>query len=138
MTDEGKRQIAYMELCQLRQRCSEYQGRDLLKLEELFWRATGQGGIDYSRVRVQTSPSNTMENSIIEMVELERRLADQDARLRIDISAVAFSPVLTLRYVYGYSWRQVAHSLHKSTDYVRGYLHKKHLVEYFNRNHNIL
>lgn len=137
MTDEDKMQIAKIELHQLRGRCALYEGRDILKLEDLFWKATGQGAMDYSKVRVQTSPVNSMERCIVEMVDFERKLAKDEQELRKDIKAVEFSPVLMLRYVYGYKWKDVAKKLNLSVAHVKGYLLKQHLVEYFNRKHNI-
>lgn len=63
-----------------------------LELEALRYKASGAGGIDYSKDRVQTSPQNFMEMAMCDIVELLAEIEEDKASIE-DIKANAYSIV---------------------------------------------
>lgn len=63
-----------------------------LELEALRYKASGAGGIDYSKDRVQTSPQNFMEMAMCDIVELSAEIEEDKASIE-DIKANAYSIV---------------------------------------------
>lgn len=105
------------------------------KIETLRHRAEGLKGITYDKDRVQTSPANTIEATVVELVDLETRLAEvshryaETARIRtkqiLDMDNAQYAELLYLRYVddgrngKGNTLDDVAELMHYSPSWVK-------------------
>ena len=92
----------------------------LRQLEELRDTITSIQGIDYSKDKVQTSPSNALENSVIRLIEMEEeiskdidRLVDkkQDAREKINKVKGEYGTILEMRYLENKEFEEIAYRL---------------------------
>lgn|GEM_PF-3396644 len=91
--------------------------------------AQGVGGIDYSRVLVQTSPTpDAIPNSVALLIEMKREAeADaaeyferkRDARRRLDEMDGTYGRLLMLYYVTVLPWARVAEVLNYSEDWCK-------------------
>ena len=52
-----------------------------LELEALRYKASGAGGIRYDKDRVQTSPQNYMEMAIADVIEIEKQIEEEEAKV---------------------------------------------------------
>lgn len=138
MTDRDKAVIAKLELNKIKKRISNLYQVD--KLDRLFWSATGAGAIDYSKDRVQTSPANTMEASIIEMIDLERVIELNRSELSEIVSDILDLPhgkIIYYRYIARdktgscLTWSDISRRTGLNKNQVM-YLHRLGLVEYYN------
>jgi len=88
------------------------------RIEELYHVATGLKAIVYDADRVQTSPENQMEN-VFAMIDAEahkyakaRIRYEKEVRKRMDqigkLDNVLYIKVLTLRYIDGLRWEEIA------------------------------
>lgn len=105
------------------------------KIETLRHRAEGLKGITYDKDKVQTSPANTIEDAVSELVDLESRLAEvshkyaEAARIRtnqiLDMENAQYAELLYLRYVddgkngKGNTLADVADMMNYSMDWTR-------------------
>ena len=88
------------------------------KCEELRVQAEGLKAITYDRDRVQTSPENRLEHTMLKLVDLENKYAAAIAKSHAAVQIRAqqiqkmdnplYAEVLALRYVDGLSINQVA------------------------------
>lgn len=108
------------------------------RTEELRTQAEGLKAIAYDKDKVQVSPSNTMEEVIIKLVEVEEEYGRQMVKYheaimtRVrqiqELSAIS-AELLTLRYVDGLSLWKVSKRMHKEYDWTR-HLHGIALEEF--------
>lgn len=105
------------------------------KIETLRHRAEGLKSITYDKDRVQTSPANTIEAAVVELVDLETRLAEvshryaETARIRtkqiLDMDNAQYAELLYLRYVddgrngKGNTLDDVAEEMNYSAQHIR-------------------
>lgn len=105
------------------------------KIETLRHRAEGLNGITYDKDKVQTSPANTIEAAVVELVDLETRLVEvshryaEAARIRtdqiLDMDDPRYAELLFLRYVddgkdgKGNTLADVADMMNYSMDWTR-------------------
>jgi len=119
------------------------------KLDELATLKSGvmsTGGIDYSKDRVQTSPSDTIGNAVVRYVSLNEEInreidAFADARHQIineihGLNINDYIHVLYKVYVQFLALKSVAHEMGKSYQYTRE-LHKKALTMFEERYKNL-
>lgn len=66
-----------------------------LEIEALRYKASGAGGIDYSKDRVQTTPQNFMEMAMADVVELLAEVEEDKAQLE-ELKCIAYSTVRKL------------------------------------------
>lgn len=92
----------------------------LRQLEELKSTREGIGSIDYSKDKVQTSLTNTIENTIIKIVDYEQeinkdidKLIDMKNKARTQINKIngICGTVLEMRYLECMRWEEVAYRL---------------------------
>ena len=91
------------------------------QLRELRLTREGVKGIDYSRDKVQTSVTSTIENTIIKIVDYEEeiskdisKLIDMKNKVRKQINKVngICGTVLEMRYLECMRWEEIAYRLH--------------------------
>ena len=100
----------------------------MLRMEELYTEAEGVKAIVYDKDRVQVSPENRFEAAMIRLeTEAEkwartRKRYEEEVRKRIDmiqrLDNNAYVRVLTLRYIDGKRWEEIAEELHYSFRHV--------------------
>lgn len=105
----------------------------LRQLEELRETITSIKGIDYSKDKIQTSPSNALENSVIRLIELEEEIAEdintlvskrQSARERINEIGGVYGVILEMRYLENKGFQEIAYRL----SYSLVHIHRLHRV----------
>lgn len=99
-----------------------------LRMEELYTEAEGVKAIVYDKDKVQVSPENRFEAAMIRLeAEAEkwaraRKRYEEEARKRIGmierLDNNAHVRVLTLRYIEGKRWEEIAEELHYSFRHV--------------------
>ena len=119
-----------------------------LSIEELTVQIEGLKAIDYSKVRVQTSPVNMLEELAGKLLDAKEEYARQillchrEIRQRVKQIRVLrgdYAAVLLQRYVetdpdgLPLTWRRIASNLHRSVSSVM-HIHSRALTE-FNRVH---
>lgn len=111
------------------------------RAEELRTQAEGLKAIAYDKDKVQVSPSNTMEEVIIKLVEVEEEYGRQVLKYheavlirirQIEALSAQSAELLTLRYIDGLSLWKVSKRMHLSFDRVR-HLHGIALEEFRKR-----
>ena len=108
------------------------------EIEEMESLATGLKGIDYTRDVVKTSPSpDAIPNAVIkldsmksEYVEELDSYLDEQKQAHDALSNIEpmLNELLTLRYLEGRPWAEVAGRMVYDEDHVRKYLHEAALV----------
>lgn len=111
------------------------------EIDELEHMMDGLGGIDYSRVRVNSSPDDEgLLRRIERMESLKAEYQDElDLNLQWQADAHAalahvrqpWRSVLTYRYLRGMTWADVADAVGYSEVHCKGELHDNGLVELF-------
>lgn len=95
----------------------------LRQLNELRFTMEGIKGIDYSRDKIQTAPTSSVENTIIKIVDYEQainqdidKLIDMKDKARKEINKVKgqCGTVLEMRYLECMRWEEIAYRLHYS------------------------
>ena len=111
-------------------------GSKLRQLEELRETITSIKGIDYRKDKIQTSPSNALENSVIRLIELEEEIAEdintlvskrQSARERINEIGGVYGAILEMRYLENKGFQEIAYRLSYSLVHIHR-LHGKALI----------
>ena len=108
------------------------------EIEELESLATGLKGVDYTRDVVKVSPSNdAIPNAVIKLDSLKSEYVEEldgylgeQARAHEALSHIEplLAELLTLRYLEGKPWAEVAERMLYDEDHVRKYLHETALV----------
>lgn len=111
------------------------------EIEEVEALASGVTGIDYSQVRVSSSPSgDRMERLVMRLdalrdeyaAELDGYLAEQrEAHACIGRLEQPYAMLLTLRYVQGLPWADVAEAIGYTDAYARTNLHEAALCDLY-------
>ena len=114
MTKEELRNIMYLN--------SRIESK-IRQLEHIKSTMTDLGAIDYSKDRVQTGVSSSVENTVIRVADLEadinkdiNKLVDmkQQARKVINKAAGIESVILEMRYLENMKWEEIAYRLNYS------------------------
>lgn len=63
-----------------------------LELEALRYKASGAGAIRYDKDRVQTTPQNYMEMAIADVIEIEKQIEEEEAKVEVQLGK-AYSAV---------------------------------------------
>lgn len=114
MTKEELRNIMYLD--------SRIESK-IRQLEHIKSTMTDLGAIDYSKDRVQTGVSSSVENTVIRVADLEadinkdiNKLVDmkQKARKVINKAAGIESVILEMRYLENMKWEEIAYRLNYS------------------------
>ena len=116
------------------------------RIEELYHEASGLKAIVYDKDRVQVSPEQKMEK-VFAQIDTEaakyvraRLRYEREVRKRIDqIAAIggAYAELLTLRYIDGKRWEEIACMMHYSFRHVTR-LHGQALAAFAARYHDVL
>lgn len=95
--------------------------------EEIRATMSGVGGIDYSKEKVQTSLSNSVEDLIIKLVDFEIEITKDIDRL-VDLKRKAcqainkidgvYGTILEMRYLECMRWEEIAYRLKYSIQHV--------------------
>ena len=95
--------------------------------EELRATMTGVSGIDYSKDRVQTSPTNSIEELVIKIVDFEEEIT-RDIDKLVDMKREAcnsinrvdgiYGTILEMRYLECMRWEEIAYRLGYSIQHV--------------------
>ena len=72
----------------------------LRQKEELRATMTGVSGIDYSKDRVQTSPTNSIEELVIKIVDFEEEIT-RDIDKLVDMKREAYNSINKVEGIYG-------------------------------------
>lgn len=67
-----------------------------LELEALRYKASGAGGIDYSKEKIQTTPQNYLEMAIADIIEIEAELEEDKASIE-EAKATAYSIIKQMK-----------------------------------------
>lgn len=122
MTKEELKNIKYL---------NERINSKLRQLEELKAMKGAVCGIDYSKDKIQTSPSNSQEDLIIKIVDLENaikkdidKLTEMKNKAREEINKLQgiYATILELKYLENMDWEEIADRL----NYSKESLHRKH------------
>lgn len=117
------------------------------KIKELYQMADGMKAIRYDLDKVQTSAADRMSEIISDMLEMEEEYTRQARRYnkaviqRIRMIDKMDNPqqaeILTLRYLDGQSWQEIADTMHYSTRHITR-LHGRALVAFTRKYQHIL
>lgn len=98
-------------------------------IERIRYFASGAGGIDYSKDKVQTSPTNRTEDLLIKAVESEERLITLKRNYKAQLELITeqivgmdrwlFKVILYGKYVEGKPLKLIAKEFNFSFDHVR-------------------
>lgn len=100
---------------------------DLLEVQQLRSLAESIGAIDYAKDRVQSTPTNALENSIVKLMTLEEKInaeideyVDLKEEIRCKINQLSNDKeqaLLKMRYISLLTWEKIAVELDISIRY---------------------
>ena len=140
MTDNDKINISKIDMAKVKGLIKK-----LSTLEQQYYDlglCTQGTGIDYSRDRIQTSPTNAIESLCIERadgIELYKNTMNEILNYKsiVDrIQRVDYYNVIINIAFNGYTFRQYADRINKTPSYIHK-LYNKALISYYNKKHNI-
>ena len=134
MTDKDKMNISRIDMARLKNLSK--QKRNLEELRDELWMSLTGGAIDYSKDKIQTTPTNSLEEVMSRIDEIDRHidvLIDEIGKYKdiiYKMNTDKYINVLVDLYIYQKTFNQVAASLGKtkSTIFER---HESALIEYY-------